>query len=73
MATAIIPKSEARYCNAIIQGFAELPSVDMEDGSICWALPGNRIICDEDVAKQEAKKLDVMIRENVRKSGRVLH
>jgi hypothetical protein len=73
MATAIVPKSEARYCNAILHGFAELPSVDMEDGRTCWALPGNIIVCDENEAKREAKKLDVMIRENVKKTGRVLH
>jgi len=73
MATAIVPKSEARYCNALIHGFAELPSVDMEDGRTCWALPGDRVICDKDEALREAKKLDVMIRDNVKKSGRVLH
>lgn len=73
MAVSINPKSEARFCDAIIHGFAELPSVLMEDGETCWALPGNIVICDHTKAQEEAAKLDVMIRSNVKKTGRVLH
>lgn len=73
MATSIIPKSEARYCNALIHHFAELPAVEMDDGTICWALPGGRIICDKEEALEEAEKLDIMIQSNIKRTGRVLH
>jgi hypothetical protein len=73
MAVSINPKSEARFSEALIQGFAELPSVTTEDGETCWALPGNIIVCDREQAMKEASKLDMLIRNNVRKTGRVLH
>ena len=73
MAVSTIAKSEARQCNALIHGFAELPAVETEDDSICWALPGGRIICDIDEALKEAEKLDSKIRQGIKKTGRTLH
>lgn len=73
MATAIIPKSQIRKegKDAIIHGYAELPSIYSE-GKVCWALPGNRVECDPDKAKQFAAHLDSVIQQSVKKTGRPL-
>lgn len=73
MATAIIPKSAVRKegANNLLHGYAELPSIETEDGT-CWVLPGNIIICDPEEANKAASNLDNLIRTNVRKSGRSL-
>jgi hypothetical protein len=73
MAVSINAKSEARICNSLIVGFAELPVIEGIEGAICWALPGYGIVCDEEKARKVATKLDSMIRDNVSKSGRSLH
>lgn len=73
MAVSTIPKSEARYNESLYEGFATLPPVEMDDGTVCWALPGGHVICDPEEALKEASKLDLMIREGVKKTGRVLH
>lgn len=73
MAVATIPKSAVRKEGEqhLISGFAELPTIDTEDGT-CWVLPGGHVICDPEKALQKAEELDVMIRANVRKTGRNL-
>lgn len=73
MATAIIPKSAVRKEGQynLIKGFAELPSIDTEDGT-CWVLPGGHVICDPEEALKHAEELDAVIRHNVGKTGRNL-
>lgn len=73
MATSIIPKSSVRKEGAanIIMGFAELPTIETPEGT-CWVLPGSEVICDPLLAKKRAEHLDIVIRDNMKKTGRPL-
>ncbi len=62
MATAIVPKSEARRSNSIICGFGEVPSVLTKTGQIGWGLPGDTITFCEKEAQRAAQCLDTTIR-----------
>lgn len=72
MATAIVPKSEARKSSNIIHGFGEVPAVLTETGQIAWGLPGNTITFCEKEAFYAAQCLDQTIRTLMRSSTRTL-
>lgn len=73
MGVPIVPKSEWRKHDALIQGFAECPTVFLDNGTKCWVFPGNIIICDPETAVKKAQELDQQIRHYVDKTGRTLH
>lgn len=60
MAIAIISDNDIRKIRSTIHGYGEVPMV-RHDGKIGWALPGERITYDEDVALAYAQQLDKII------------
>ena len=71
MATAVIPKSEFRRNDNIIEGYGEVPAVDVE-GITGWGLPGGIVTFREAEARVYAKKLDREIRKNLTNLNQLL-
>ena len=65
MAVAVTPKSEFRRNHNIIEGYGEVPAVEV-DGVIGWGLPGGVITFSESEAREYAKRLDKALRHRVK-------
>lgn len=66
MAVATVPKSEMRRKTSISYGYGEIPEARTEDGRTAWGLPGNVITYCYDEALAAAKKIDRLIRDNLK-------
>lgn len=71
MATSTIPKSEFRRNDNIIHGYGEVPAVETDKG-IAWGLPGKAITHCPNIAREFARKLDLMIRTQLAHSPRAM-
>lgn len=73
MATSVIPKSEIRRNDNIIDGFGEVPAfICDETGRQCWGLPGGNVTYDEEYARQYAGRLKAHLRRTVRNPKQLL-
>jgi len=70
MAVSVIPKSEFRRDDNIVEGYGEVPAAYAQnaDGDVVqgWALPDGRITFREEEARLMAKKLDEQIRASMK-------
>ena len=70
MAVSVVPKSEFRRDDNIIEGYGEVPAVYLQapDGSWItgWGLPNGDVTFREKEARAFAKKLDELIRQNMK-------
>lgn len=73
MAIPIIPKSEARINNNVIVGYGEVPSVISQCGRTGWGLPNGKVVYSQQEAQAFARKLDQVIRANMRDPKQLLH
>lgn len=76
MAVSVIPKSEFRKNENIVEGYGEVPSsyIISPDGDIitCWGLPDGSVTTREKEARAFAKKLDEVIRRNMKSTDDLL-
>lgn len=76
MAVSVIPKSEFRKNKNIVEGYGEVPSVHLvsPEGDIItgWGLPDGSVTYREQDARAFAKKLDEVIRRNMRSTDDLL-
>jgi hypothetical protein len=76
MAVSVIPKSEFRKNENIVEGYGEVPAVHIvsPDGDIItgWGLPDGSVTTREKDARAFARKLDEVIRRNMRSTDDLL-
>ena len=71
MATAVIPKSEARRNDNISVGYGEVPAVMVEE-QLGWGMPGGNVTFCRDRATSFAKDLDAEIRRTLKHPKQLL-
>lgn len=69
MAVSIKPKSVCRRVTSIQHGYGEVPVVETPEGKMGWGLPGAVVTFCRDEAVSMAKRLDIMIRNNLKNSN----
>ena len=73
MATSVIPKSEIRRNDNIIDGYGEVPAFICEEtGRQGWGLPGGHVTYDEAEARQFAGRLKAHLKRTVRNPKQLL-
>lgn len=71
MAASVIPKSEFRRNDNIIEGYGEVPAVDV-NGVTGWGLPGGLVTFSEAEAREYARRLDRELRRRVKNPKQLL-
>ena len=70
MAVSLIPKSEFRKNENIVEGYGEVPAIYLigphGDFVTGWGLPGGKYTFREKEARAFARKLDAAIRRNMK-------